>query len=109
METKGMIVLERIAGNLPAQDIEFFQAPTVRGNVYIALGRGPGVEFPGESWHGVYGFTYGDDQGMARTGEVNGELNLQEARKQFIDDAAEQLKLFGARDMLDHSYRLDDA
>jgi len=109
MEAAGLIRLERIAGNLPAQDMEYGSAETKLGKVYIALGRGPGIEFPGIAWHGVYAFEYGDGHGTARTGECAGELTLKEARQQFVDDAAWFMSQFKSRDMLEDSFRFDNA
>ena len=107
MEAESLIKLERIAGNLPAQDLEFGQVDTKLGLVHFALGRGPGIEYDGIAWHGVWGFDYGDHKGIARVGECDGELTLKEAQQQFVDDAARQLALFNARDMLDPSYSLE--
>lgn len=106
METNGMIILERIAKNLPVTNMTYVTQDTARGKVWIALGRGDGGEFAGTSWHGVYAIEYGDDQGLARTGECSGDLTLKEAQQQFLDDACWLLAQFNKRDMLDHSYRL---
>lgn len=100
--------LERIANNLPAQDIEYGKVDTKYGEIYFALGRGPGAEYPGIAWHGIWSFDYGDSKGIARVGECTGELTLKEAQQQFVDDAAAQMAHFRARDMLDPSYSLEN-
>jgi len=108
MEKASLTKLERIARNLPTTQLDYGSVTTKNGDVYFAIGRGPGIEFPGISWHGVWGFDYGDAKGIARVGECNGELTLKEAQQQFVDDAAWQLSLFAARGMLDKSYSLEN-
>jgi hypothetical protein len=107
MEAKGLEALERIAGNLPVTDLTKGTIETKRGRVWIALGRGPGIEFEGMAWHGVYAIEYGGEQGLARTGECDGELTLEEAQQQFLDDACWFMAQFDKRHMLDESFTLN--
>ena len=79
---------------------------TPYGYVYIALGKGVGINFPGMSWHGLYGFDYGHEKGMGRLGEVSGELTMMSAQQEFLDDALFLMAEFHKRGMLDPSYRL---
>ena len=106
MEAASLIKMERIANNLPAKDMEFGRVETKLGPIHFAVGRGPGIEFEGITWHGVWGFDYGDEKGIARLGECPGELTLKEAQQQFVDDAAQQMALFNVRGMMDESYSL---
>jgi hypothetical protein len=109
VETKSLEVLERVAKNLPCFDkLDYTITETQLGDVYVALARGWGVDFPGIAWHGVYAFQYGDDMATARTGEADGELTIEEARRQFIDDAAWFLAQYDKRDMLDPSFKFDN-
>ena len=105
IDTDTIEKLERIAGNLPVQSLDYVKVPTKWGLIYIAIGRGPGELSP-ISWLGVYGIRYGGSKMIAQIGEVRGDLPKNTALEEFVKQAAFNYSIMEPRDMLDESYSL---
>jgi len=86
MDGKGLAAMNRIARNMPVKNLKTLRTNTVRGEIYLAYGRGKDEE-DNDVWHGMWVMDQVDGFGeLANAGiELNGNLKEAQAKQLFFD------------------------